>query len=185
MEGTRAAIRYAKALLNLAKEHGLHEEVNENMLLIVNTIDESKDLQVMLKSPIIKTEIKKNVLNSIFESYINDLSKGLLKLLIENKRIELLRLVAKQYTVIFDFLMGYEVATVTTAIPLTPEMEKEIFEKINKLTSKEVSIKNIVNPEIIGGFILRIEDMQYDASILNKFKSLKKEFNKNLYLPNY
>ena len=185
MEGTRAAIRYAKALLNLAKEHGLHEEVNENMLLIVNTIDESKDLQVMLKSPIIKTEIKKNVLNSIFESYINDLSKGLLKLLIENKRIELLRLVAKQYTVIFDFLMGYEVATVTTAIPLTPEMEKEIFDKISMLTSKELSIKNIVNPEIIGGFILRIEDMQYDASILNKFKSLKKEFNKNLYLPNY
>jgi F-type H+-transporting ATPase subunit delta len=185
MEGTRAALRYAKALLNLAKEHNLHKEVNENMLLIANTIDESKDLQIMLKSPIIKTEVKKNVLKAIFESYVNDMSNGLIVLLIENKRIELLKLVAKEYTIIFDYLMGYEVATVTTAIPLTSEMEKEIFDKISKLTSKEVSIKNIVKPEIIGGFILRIEDMQYNASILHQFQSLKKEFNKNLYLPNY
>lgn len=185
MKGTRAALRYAKALLNLAKEHGLHEEVNENMLLIANTISESKELQVMLKSPIIKSESKKKVLNAIFESHVNELSNGLIHLLIENKRIELLLLTAKEYTIIFDFLMGYEVAIVTTAIPLTPEMEKLILDKINTLTSKEVSIKNIINPEIIGGFVLRLGDVQYDASILQKFQSLKRNFKKNLYLPNY
>lgn len=92
MKGTRAALRYAKALLNLAKEHGLHEEVNENMLLIANTISESKELQVMLKSPIIKSETKRNVLNAIFESHVNELSNGLIHLLIENKRIEILLL---------------------------------------------------------------------------------------------
>jgi F-type H+-transporting ATPase subunit delta len=81
--------------------------------------------------------------------------------------------------------MGYEVATVTTAIPLTPEMEKTVLSKVASLTTKEVSIKNIVNPEIIGGFILRLGDVQYDASIIRKFKSLKREFDKNLYLPNY
>ncbi len=185
MKGTRAALRYAKALLNLAKEHGLHEEVNENMLLIANTISENKDLQVMLKSPIIKSEIKKNVLYAIFDSEVNDLSKGLINLLIENKRIEILYLTAKEFTIIFDFLMGYEVAIVTTAIPLTPEIEKIILEKINTLSSKEVSIKNIINPAIIGGFILRLGDVQYDASILQKFQTLRKDFKKNLYIPNY
>jgi F-type H+-transporting ATPase subunit delta len=185
MKGTRAALRYAKALLNLAKEHGLHEEVNENMLLIANTIDESKELQIMLKSPIIKSETKSKVLKAIFESNVNDLSNGLIHLLIENKRIELLFLTAKEYTIIFDFLMGYEVAIVTTAIPLTPEMEKSILEKIKTLSLKEVSIKNIINPEIIGGFVLRLGDVQYDASILQKFQTLKRDFKKNLYLPNY
>ncbi|MBS3993487.1 MAG: ATP synthase F1 subunit delta [Bacteroidetes bacterium] len=185
MKGTRAALRYAKALLNLAKENGLHEEVNENMLFIASTINQSKELQVMLKSPIIKSEVKKKALGEIFNTQINDLSRGLIDLLIENKRIELLLLTANQYTIIFDYLMGYEVATVTTAIPLTPEMEKTVLSKVASLTTKEVSIKNIVNPEIIGGFILRLGDVQYDASIIRKFKSLKREFDKNLYLPNY
>ncbi|MDO9260729.1 MAG: ATP synthase F1 subunit delta [Flavobacteriaceae bacterium] len=185
MKGTRAALRYAKALLNLAKEHGLHEEVNENMLLIANTIAENKDLQVMLKSPIIKSETKRKVLDGIFEPYINDLSMGLIDLLIDNKRIEILLHTAKEYTIIFDFLMGYEVAIVTTAIPLTSEMENIILEKINTLTDKEISIKNIINPEIIGGFILRIGDVQYDASIQRKFRSLRSDFKKNLFVPNY
>ena len=81
--------------------------------------------------------------------------------------------------------MGYEVAIVTTAIPLSTEMEKTILEKINTLTSNEVSIKNIINPDIIGGFILRLGDIQYDASILQKIQTLKRNFKKNLYLPNY
>lgn len=185
MKGTRAALRYAKALLNLAKEQGLQEEVNENMLLIANTISESKELQIMLKSPIIKSDVKSKVLKAIFETHINNLSKGLLDLLIENKRIELLLVTAKEYTLIFDYLMGYEVAIVTTAIPLSTEMEKTILEKINTLTSNEVSIKNIINPDIIGGFILRLGDIQYDASILQKIQTLKRNFKKNLYLPNY
>lgn len=185
MKGTRAALRYAKALLNLAKEQGLQEEVNENMLLIANTIAESKELQIMLKSPIIKSDVKSKVLKAIFETHINNLSKGLLDLLIENKRIELLLVTAKEYTLIFDYLMGYEVAIVTTAIPLSTEMEKSILEKINTLTSNEVSIKNIINPDIIGGFILRLGDIQYDASILQKIQTLKRNFKKNLYLPNY
>ncbi|HEX5743172.1 MAG TPA: ATP synthase F1 subunit delta [Flavobacteriaceae bacterium] len=185
MKGTRAALRYAKALLNLAKEQGVHEEVNDNMLFIANTITESKDLQIMLKSPIIKSEAKSKVLKAIFETHVNELSNGLIQLLIENKRIELLLLTAKEYTIIYDFLMGYEVAIVTSAIPLTPELEKSILEKIKTLSSKEVSIKNIINPEIIGGFVLRLGDVQYDASILQRFQTLKRDFKKNLYLPNY
>jgi F-type H+-transporting ATPase subunit delta len=77
------------------------------------------------------------------------------------------------------------VAIVTTAIPLTSEMENIILEKINTLTDKEISIKNIINPEIIGGFILRIGDVQYDASIQRKFRSLRSDFKKNLFVPNY
>lgn len=185
MKGTRAALRYAKALLNLAKEHGLHEEVNENMLLISNTIAQNKDLQVLLKSPIVKSETKRKVLDGIFEPHINNLSKGLIDLLVDNKRIELLGDATKKYTLIFDFLMGYEVAIVTTAVPITPEIEKQVLDKISTLTDSDISIKNIINPNIIGGFILRLGDIQYDASISQKFQTLRKNFQKNLYIPNY
>ena len=117
MVGTRAALRYAKATLNLAKEKGFAKEVNDDMILIQSTIEENHDLEIMLKSPVIKSKAKKSVLTDIFGKKVNGITMGLLNLLIENKRPSLLILVAKEYIVIYDFLKGIEVAQVTSAIP--------------------------------------------------------------------
>ncbi len=116
---TRAAIRYAKAILSLALDKNNADEVNENMQLIANTFGDSKDLQIVLSSPVIKLEVKEKTLLAIFGSSINNLSKGLIHLLIENKRLEILEDVAKQYTIIYDFHKGTQAAIVTSAIPLT------------------------------------------------------------------
>ena len=106
MVGTRAALRYAKATLNLAKENGLAKEVNDDMILIQSTIEENHDLEVMLKSPVIKSDAKRSVLKEVFEKKVNGITMGLLNLLIENKRPALLNLVAKEFIVIYDFLQG-------------------------------------------------------------------------------
>ena len=71
MKGARPALRYAKAILNLAKDSGLETEVNVDMQLINATISESDDLQRMLKSPIIKASDKKKVLNAVFTDKVN------------------------------------------------------------------------------------------------------------------
>jgi len=183
MKGTRAAIRYAKAILNLAKESGKEAAVNNDMLLISSTISESSDLKAMLKSPIIKASDKKNVLNALFSDKVNNISSGMFTLLEENKRMLMLAPIAEQYTVIYDNLKNIQIAKVTTAVPLTTVLEEKIAQKIVELTGNKASIENKVDPTIIGGFILRIGDVQYDASISNHFNELRREFDNSHYVP--
>ncbi len=180
---TRAAIRYAKAILSLALDKNNADTVNEDMQLIANTFGDSKDLQIVLSSPVIKLEVKEKTLLAIFGSSINNLSKGLIHLLIENKRLEILEDVAKQYTIIYDFHKGTQAAIVTSAIPLTESLKEKILAKVKNIINKKVTIENIIDPSIIGGFILRVGDQQFDASISGEMNDLRREFNDNLYVP--
>ena len=182
MVGTRAALRYAKATLNLAKDKGLEKEVNDDMKLILTTLEESKELEVMLKSPVIKSDAKRTVLTKIFDKKVNGITLGLLNLLIENKRPALLTLVAKEYIVIYDFLKGVEVAQITSAVPLTKELEKEILKRVQESIGKEITLNNIVDPSIIGGFVLRVGDKQYDSSVSYRLKDLLAQFEDNQYV---
>ncbi|MFL0083808.1 ATP synthase F1 subunit delta [Tenacibaculum maritimum] len=183
MKGARPALRYAKAILNLAKDSGVATEVNDNFNLIVSTISENADLDAMLKSPVIKAADKTRVLNALFGDKINNVVKGLFGLLEDNKRMVMLAPIAKQYGVIYDYHKNIQVAKVTTAVPLTKELEEKIHAKIVTLTGNSASIENIVNPSILGGFILRVGDVQYDASISNHFNELRREFDNSHYIP--
>ncbi len=183
MKGARPALRYARAILNLAKESGLETEVNADMQFINATISESNDLQTMLKSPVIKAADKKKVLDAIFADKVNAVSLGLFNLLEENKRMVMLEPIAAQYTIIYDYLKSKDVAKVTTAVPLTKELEEKVLSKVVELTGNKTSIENTVDPAIIGGFILRVGDMQYDASISNNLNELRREFDDSQYIP--
>jgi F-type H+-transporting ATPase subunit delta len=176
MNGSRAAIRYAKAILSFALEQQKEVEVNNDMLLVANTIQQSEDLQLLLNSPVLKTELKKAALKEIFESKTTALTIGLINLLVDNQRLPILGEVAKKYTVIYDSLKGIEVAKVTTAVPLTEELNQQILKKVIEITGKKATIESIIDPDIIGGFILRIGDIQYDASIANKLELIKRTF---------
>ena len=183
MKGARPALRYAKAILNLAKDAGLESEVNNDMMFINETIAGSDDLQTMLKSPIIKAADKKKVLNVLFTDNVNAVTLGLFNLLEENKRMVMLQPIAVQYTIIYDYLKSLDIAKVTTAVPLTKAIEEKVLNKIVELTGNKTSIENIIDPSILGGFILRIGDLQYDASISNSFNKLRREFDNSQYIP--
>ena len=183
MIGSRAAIRYAKALLSLSLDLKKADQVNDDMQLIASTIEESGELQLMLDSPVIKTETKSLTLSSIFIKKIDKLSFNLINLLIENKRLPILQEVANQYTLLFDEHNGAQNAEVTTAVPLTGVLEEEkVLAKVKELTGKKVSLENIVDSAIIGGFILRVGDKQFDASILGKMNNLRRAFENNLHV---
>lgn len=176
MKGTRAALRYAKAVLNLAKESKKEEEVNKSMLLIAQTISESQELALVLNSPVVKADHKTKALNAIFSESIDQISLGVIGLLAENKRLPLLAMVAKQYSILFDHDKLIDVARVTTAVPLTAALNKKVLAKIKELTGHEATVENVVDADILGGFILRVGDIQYDASISNNFNELKRQF---------
>jgi F-type H+-transporting ATPase subunit delta len=172
---SRAAIRYAKAILETAVSNSNSLKVNEDMLSISTSIDGSAELSDFLSSPIISTEVKMGALSEVFTSVQSE-TKSLFRLLKENKRFEILEDIAKQYNAQYDVLNGVEVAKVTTAFPMNTELESKVLAKVATISNKKITVENIVDPSIIGGFILRIGDKQYNASVANRLQELKREF---------
>ncbi|WP_300564701.1 ATP synthase F1 subunit delta [Flavobacterium sp.] len=174
MSSTRAAIRYAKAILDMANSKSAANEVSQDMTLIATTIKGNLELNTFIQNPTIKVEVKESALLEVFAS-VNNVTKGLFHLLLENKRFEILESIAVEYNKLFDEANGVEVAKVTTAIAITPELEAKVLAKIKEFSNKKVTIENIVDTSIIGGFILRIGDKQYNASVANRLQVLKRE----------
>ncbi|RZJ71999.1 ATP synthase F1 subunit delta [Flavobacterium sp.] len=171
---SRAAIRYAKAILDMAHSSGVASEVNNDMLHIAENIGANAELKEFVEAAIISNEVKEKAVTEVFDSAQN-ITKGLFRLLKENKRFEILEAIAIEYSRLFEDMNGVEVATVTTAVELDKDMEARVLSKALEFTNKKLVIENIVDPEIIGGFILRVGDKQYNASVANRLKVLKRE----------
>ena len=180
MSGSRAAIRYAKAVLQQADEANNAGTVLDDMQSVHATIQSSKELQMVLNSPVINANDKKNALLAIFE-HQSDATKSLINVLVENQRTNLLNDVSKNYIDLYNEAQGVKVAQVTTAVALTEELTSKILAKVKELTgSDKVTIENTIDESIIGGFILRIGDLQYNASISNNLARIKREFSKSI-----
>ena len=177
---SRAAIRYAKAVLDQANHANISEVVFGDMKSIQATLAGSKELRVVLQSPVVKAEDKKQALLQIFEKN-SDVTKALIQILTSNKRINLLGGVALAYLDLYNDSKGVKTATVITAVTLTPEIEAKVLSKLKEMTgSDNITINNTIDEHIIGGFILRVGDLQYNASIANQLGNLKREFSKSL-----
>jgi F-type H+-transporting ATPase subunit delta len=177
---SRAAIRYAKAILQKANENNTEAVVFGDMQSVYNTIENSRELLAVLQSPVIKANDKKQALLKIFGGQ-SETTHSLINILVENQRTSLLGEVAKSYVQLYNDEQGVKVATVITAVPLSSALEEKVMAKVKQLTgSEKVTLKNEIDPAIIGGFILRVGDIQYNASIANQLGNLKREFSKSI-----
>ncbi|MFC4633801.1 ATP synthase F1 subunit delta [Dokdonia ponticola] len=180
MGSTRAAIRYAKAVLDLSKDSGTTDAVLQDMKDIAATLTGSKDLRVALQSPVIKAEDKRAVLKDVFKGS-SKATTGLIDILIDNNRVHILSNVATSFVDLYNKSQGVQMATVTTAIAISPEIEAKVLAKVTELTgSTDVRLDNIIDESIIGGFILRTGDTQYNASIASQLGRLKREFSNSI-----
>ena len=178
MSRTRAAIRYAKAILSVAQDNNTTTKIQIEMNQIATAIAMSPDLSSALKSPIVKMSEKTAVLDHVFSNSSSEV-KALFKTLTKNKRIDLLELIAQEYNRLFDQLNNKEKATVITAVPMTPALEEKVLGKLKSLSTKEISLTKIVDETILGGFILRVGDQQYNSSVSNQLNELKSKFQMN------
>lgn len=175
---SRASVRYAKAVLENASASGSATTINDDMKLVYSTIKDNRELKNFLNNPVIRPEIKLSALSEVFTGVQKD-TQDLFRLLFENKRFEILEEVAAQYIKLFDIQNGVEEAVVITAFPITPELETKVLEKVKEFSTNKVTLNNQVDPSILGGFILRLGDKQYNASVAHKLAELKREFSKN------
>jgi len=180
MTGNRAALRYATALLSQAEEKGQVSAVLADMQRVVQTLTVSSDLRSVLRSPVVKTEDKQKVMLEVFSGASKE-TMDLLGLLASNKRVGLLGQVAQAYIDLYRKAQGIQTANVVLAAPLTADLEKQIVAKAKAMTGgSTIELTTEIDPSIIGGFILRVGDLQYNASIANQFQKIKREFRKSI-----
>ncbi|MBT8311209.1 MAG: ATP synthase F1 subunit delta [Flavobacteriaceae bacterium] len=179
MSDSRVAVRYAKAILDLAIDKKEDTALEKDMRLVVETIAEHGELMDVLGSPVVPAEVKKSILSDVFKN-INELGKGLINLLVDKKRISLLNEVAAQYIRLHEEYKGERVAYVTTAVPMSSSLENKLLKQVEKITGEKVTLENLVDADILGGFVLRVGDLQYNASIANKLDKIKREFTNSI-----
>jgi F-type H+-transporting ATPase subunit delta len=185
MRETKVANRYAKSLIDLAKERNELDAAFQDMEVIFKACNESKDLRVFLNSPVVNAEKKKNVLNSIFAGKIGALTTGFMNIITAKGREYLLAEIASEYIRQYKVLKNITEARVISAVPLDASVKDRVLALIKQTATGEVEITEVVDPELIGGLVVRIGDRQVDASIKKKLNELKKEFSKNLYVPEF
>ena len=175
------ADRYAGSLMQLAREKGKVEEVRSDMQLILKTEQETSELGMMLKSPVIKTDKKMAVLHAIFNGKLSDMSMAFLKLITSKKRESILVDIAKSYIELYKKDKNIFTAVVTSAAGLDDKTRQKMLELVKFQMKGEVELVEKVDKSTIGGFVLRIGDKQIDKSVARQLSNLKKELvNKEL-----
>ena len=184
MRNTRATLRYAKSLLELAKEQSVLEDCKSDMAAVVVICQESRELTLLLKSPVVKTDKKLAIINEIFSSF-SPLALAFINLITKKKRESLLLDIAERFLLLYKTDKGIESATLTTAVALDEDTRAQVLDFIKQYGVTQVDLTEHVDESLIGGAILRLGDKQLDASVARQIKDLKQSFNKNLYIKDF
>jgi F-type H+-transporting ATPase subunit delta len=168
--------RYAKALFSLAKEKELLNRLKVDIESVLAVCNQSVEFILFLESPVVKTSKKIKLISEIFSGTIHELSLKFLILIAENKRESYIPGVCRNFLDLIRKNMGIKTAVMTTA----SELSAATYEKVKFILEKEMDSKieltGKVNPEIIGGMILRVDDKQFDASLATQLKKIKTTF---------
>jgi F-type H+-transporting ATPase subunit delta len=168
-------VRYAKALYQLAEEEGIQDAVKTDIEAILASIRESEDFVTFLESPLIKSSDKMHIMNEIFQDKVQELTMKFIHLLFGQKREAHLAGICRNFIQQYKEKLGIREAVITTARSLSTGQIKQIHDYIANKFQVKVELTEKVEPDIIGGFVLRIEDQQINASIKSQLKKIKRE----------
>ena len=167
-----AAKRYAQAVFTLAKEQDTLDAWQSDLALLDNIVRDNHVVSY-LTNPTITADKKVGAIESTLNSNVQPETRNLVKLLIDRNRAALI----PQIREIFDDEVrterGVAVAIVTTADPLSDAERDVVRDKLESMTGKTVELVLSVDPEIIGGIVIRIGDQVIDGSVRNKLERLR------------
>jgi F-type H+-transporting ATPase subunit delta len=176
------AERYAKSLFELAHESGKLEQVRKDMELVIDVCLQNRDFRHMLLSPVIRPEKKIMVMDAVFSGKIEELSKQFYRLLSHKRREKFLEGIARAFIEKYKAFNKIVTIEIRTVSQLSEAMRDKIVSLIEKRKGITVELIEIIDPTLIGGFIVSTGTLRYDASLNTSIKNLKKEFEENLYI---
>ncbi|MBW6534734.1 MAG: ATP synthase F1 subunit delta [Mariniphaga sp.] len=175
MDESAITVRYAKAIFSLAKEKNQLVSLKEDMDLISDVCIQSEDFILLLKSPVVKTSKKVHIIRLIFQKKISSLTLQFLELVVQNNREVFIPSICRNVLTLIRKEKNIKTAVITTAQTIDEKLLKKAKKILEEELETKVELSARVNPHLIGGMILRIDDKQYDASIFTHLNKLKQE----------
>lgn len=171
----KVSSRYAKALFEVAKENNAIDIVRNDLTYIESLIKASKELKLILKSPIINKSKKKEVLDALLKGKISDLTYKFIILLADKQRETLLFDIVGQYEIIYNNEKNIQLVQITTANEINDSLKNKIINQLAEWTGKLIKANFNINKEVKGGIMIRINDLVLDATISNQLNQLRQE----------
>jgi F-type H+-transporting ATPase subunit delta len=174
MNQSKVGVRYAKALFLTASEKGITELVHNDVMLIDSAMKESLAFEAYLSNPVNKPSAKVRFINQIFgEGRVQPVTLNFLNLIIQNNRAFHLPDILRYFIHLYRKQKGIKPAVFTLATAPDAEIKNRITEVLKSIYNAEIDLQIAVDPSLIGGFVLRVEDNQYDASVSSALKRMK------------
>ena len=175
MRSHRTATRYAKSLIELAKEQKVLDEVYGDMQLFSAVVEQNRVFAVMLKNPIVNHDKKRNILRALFATRMNKLTILAFDLITKKNRESILAEISTEFQVQYNAFKGLQVADITTTIDLDDELRKKFNQLVEEISGKKANLNEIIDDAIVGGFVLNVGDKRLDQSIKTQLNNIKRE----------
>lgn len=171
------AARYAKSLLDLAKEQGIADAMYTDMKFFRQTLTQNRQLNLILKNPIVRAEKKNAIIKTVFGTRLNPLTMSFLQIIARKNREAIVDAIADEFISQYDRMKGIERATVITTVPLTDALRQKFKAMVAKTTGSQlIELDEKIDSKLIGGFVLRVGDQQIDGSIRNQLNEMRLKF---------
>jgi F-type H+-transporting ATPase subunit delta len=176
MADSRILHRYATSILETTLEKNNLDGVTSDIKLLVEALDQNRKLQLMLDSPVVRPETKLSIMKEIFANKISKDSMDFVEFIISKKRESLLNSICKKYLELQDEHLGIVNVMVTSAFDFSIDQKNVLQSKLEKILDKKVRLNFKTDLNLVGGFIAKVNDTLYDASIKHQLELLKKQF---------
>lgn len=185
MPNPRLAARYAKSLVDIAVEKNQLEAVYADVKFLEAVCLGSREFVNLLRSPVIKADKKEKIIEAVTARKVSPLTTAFNKLLTSKGRESELPEILKAFIDQYNHLKGITKATLTTAVPMSPELKQRIESKLlSEAGLKKVELDTRTDESLIGGFVLEFEGKIVDASVARDLRDIKKQFTGNIYVQN-
>ena len=181
MSNQRVATRYASALMALTREQKKSGTIADDLLVVKEALDASRELRMMLASPVVPTEKKQSVLKEVFKKKISETVQGFLFEIAEKGRENMLPEILHHYFVMRDVEQGIVRVQVKTSVEFSAKQEKELAKHLESMTKKKVEITFSLDTALKGGFIARVGDTVLDGSVRRQLEIMRTKLTNGSY----
>jgi ATP synthase F1 delta subunit len=165
---------YARALFEVAKEHDILDEIHDDLGAFATALEENRELAVFFFSPYFSSEEKKNGLERAVTG-ANPVFMNFLETLLERHRMPVIFRMRTRFEQLWDEEKKLLPVEITSSVQLDKEIVQSIGERIGEQTGQKVELSSKVDPEILGGLVVRVGNFVLDASIRNRLNQLRKQ----------
>lgn len=176
MAETKISSRYANSFLGLGIEKNILEKTALDMELMLNVFESSRELRRVIESPVIKPELKESVLREIFAAKVDSETMNFFSFIISKRRESLLSSIAKKFLELKDEHLGIVRASIVSAFELSADQKNQLKSRFESSLGKTVILSYQVDNNLLGGFVAKVGDTIYDASVKHQLNLLKKHF---------